>query len=152
MCRTQDPGKVSPTDGAQGANRLFMPEHIASGNACTRSCRLLHRRCASLNLENAFKQIKISQDIQPELCTECRSDKCRWPAFMPGMLCSSASSMPTNISSDHEQIPDLVENKPLHVLYPPVQSPLDDKADGEVAAICSAPVYYRVRSQLTCRW
>ena len=59
--------------------------------------------------------------------------------------------MPTNISSDHRDIPELVENKPLHVLYPPVQSPLDEEADREVAAICSAPVYYWVRSQLTCR-
>ena len=66
-------------------------------------------------------------------------------------LCSSASSMPTNIRSDHEDIPELVENKLLHVLYPPVQSPSDEEADREVAAICSAPVYYRVRLQLTCR-
>ena len=59
--------------------------------------------------------------------------------------------MPTNIGSDHEDIPDLVDNKPLHVLYPPVQSPSDKEADREVTAICRAPVYYRVRSQLTCR-
>ena len=70
---------------------------------------------------------------------------------MPGTPCSSASSMPTNISSDHEDIPKLVENKPLHVLHPPVQSPSDEEADREVAAICRAPVYYQVRSQLTCR-
>ena len=67
------------------------------------------------------------------------------------MLCSSASSTPTNISSGHENIPELVENKLLHVLYPPVQSPSDEEADREVAAICRAPVYYRVRSQLTHR-
>ena len=149
MHRTQDPGKVSLMDGTQGINRLSMPEHIASGNTGTRYHRLLHRCCASLDFETAFKQIKISQDIQAELCTECRTDKCRCPAFMPGMPCSSASSTPTNISSDHKDIPELVENKPLHVLYPPVQSPLDEEADREVAAICSAPVYYRVRSQLT---
>ena len=73
---------------------------------------------------------------------------------MPGMLCSSASSRPTNTSSDHEDIPDLVENKRLHVLYPPVQSPSDEEADQEVAAICREPVYYQVRSQLTrrCRY
>ena len=70
------------------------------------------------------------------------------------MPCSSASSTPTNISSDHEDIPELVENKLLHVLYSPVQSPLDEEANREVAAICRAPVYYRVRSQLTrrCRY
>ena len=151
MHHTQDPGKVSLTDAAQGVNRLSRPEHITSGNAGTRYHRLLHRRCASLDLESAFKQIKISQDIQLELCTECQTDKCRCPAFMPEMLCSSASSTPTNISSDHEDIPELVENKPLHVLYPPVQSPSDEEANREVAAICSAPVYYRVRSQLTHR-
>ena len=73
---------------------------------------------------------------------------------MPGMPCSFGSSTPTNISSDHEDIPDFVENKPLHLLYPPVQSPSDKEADREVAAICRAPVYYRVRSQLTrrCRY
>ena len=70
---------------------------------------------------------------------------------MPGMPCSSASSMPTNISSDHEDIPEFVENKPLHVLYPAVQSPSNEEVDQEVAAICSVPVYYWVRSQLSCR-
>ena len=154
MHHTQDPGKVSLTDGTQGANRLSVPEHITSGNTGTQYHRLLHRHCTSLDLEIAFKQIKISQNIQPELCTECRTDKCRCPAFTPGMLCSSASSTPTNTSSDHEDIPDLVENKPLHVLYPPVQSPSDEEANQEVAAICRAPVYYWVRSQLThrCRY
>ena len=122
MHHTQDPGKVSLMDGAQGANRLSVPEHIASGNAGTRYRRLLHRHCTSLDLETAFKQIKISRNIQPELCTECQTDKCRCPVFTPGTLCSSASSMPTNTSSDHKDIPDLVENKRLHVLYPPVQS------------------------------
>ena len=85
MHHTQDPGKVSLMDGAQGVNRLSMPEHIASGNTGTRYRRLLHRHCASLDLETAFKQIKIFYDIQPELCTECRTDKCRCPAFTPGM-------------------------------------------------------------------
>ena len=129
MHHSQDPGKVSLMDGTQGVNRLSMPEHIASGNAGTSYHKLLHRCCPSLDLEIAFKQIKISQDIQPELCTECRIDKCRCPAFTPGMPCSSASSMPTNISSDQKDIPELVENKLLHVLYPPVQSPSDEEAD-----------------------
>ena len=59
--------------------------------------------------------------------------------------------MPTNINSDHEEIPKLVEDTPPHVLYPPLQSPLDEEADREVTAICSVPVYYRVRSHLTHR-
>ena len=154
MHHTQGPGTISLTDGAQGANKLSMPEHTANCNAGTRYSRLLHRHCASLDLEVAFKQIKISQDTKPELCTECRTEMCKCPAFMPGTPCSSASSMPTNISSDHKEIPNLVENKPLHLLFPPVQSPSDEEADREVAAICRTPVYYRVRSQLTrrCRY
>ena len=105
-------------------------------------------------METAFKQIKISQNIQPDLCKECQTEKCRCPAFMPGTLWSFASSTPTNINSDHKDIPELVEEKPLQVLYPPVQSPSDEEADREAAAICRAPVYYMVRSQLTrrCRY
>ena len=71
MHHTQDPRKVSLTDGTQGANRFSVPEHIASGNAGTQYRRLLHRHCTSLGLETAFKQITISQNIQLELCTEC---------------------------------------------------------------------------------
>ena len=50
MCHTQDPGKASPMDGAQGVNRLSVQEHIASGNAGTKYHRLLHICCASLDL------------------------------------------------------------------------------------------------------
>ena len=57
--------------------------------------------------------------------------------------------MPTNISD--EQIPELVANKPLQVLHIPVQSPSDEEADREVAAICRAPEYYRVRSHVRRR-
>ena len=146
MHHIQDRGKDSPMDGEQGVNKPSVQEHITSGNAITRYHRFLHRHCASLDLETTFKQIKISQDIQPDLCQECR-----YPAFMPGMPCSSASSTPTNINSDHKQIPELVENMLPQVLYPPVQSPSDEEADREVAAICSVPVYYQVRSHSTCR-
>ena len=41
-------------------------------------------------------------------------------------------------------------NKPLQEIYIPVQSPSDEEADREVAAICRAPEYYRVRSHV-CR-
>ena len=73
---------------------------------------------------------------------------------MPEMPCSSASSTPTNNSSDHEDIPELVENNLLQVLYPPQQSPSDKEANQEVASICRAPIYYRVTSQLSrrCRY
>ena len=68
---------------------------------------------------------------------------------MPGTPCSSASSSPTNISD--EQIPELVANKPLQALHPPMQSLSDKEADREVAAICRAPEYYRVRSHVRRR-
>ena len=136
MHRTQDPGKVSPMDSTQGVNRLSVQEHIASGNAGTKYHRILHRRCTSLDLETAFKQIKISQDIQPDLCKDCQTEKCRCPAFMPGTPCSSASSMPTQTNSDQEDIPELVDEKQVHILYPPNQMPSDEEADREVAAIC----------------
>ena len=129
MHRTQDPGKASPTDGTQGVNRLSMQEHIRSGNAGTKYHRLLHRRCASLDLETAFKQLKISQDIQPDLFKDCQTEKCRCIAFMPGTPCSSASSTPTKINSNHKDILKLVDNKQLHVLYPPIQMPSDEEAD-----------------------
>ena len=57
--------------------------------------------------------------------------------------------MPTSISD--EQIPELVQNKPLQLLHPPVQSPSDKEAHREVAAICRAPEYYRVRSHIRRR-
>ena len=65
------------------------------------------------------------------------------------MPCSSASSTPTNISD--EQIPDLVADKPLQELHPPAQTPSDEEADREVAAICKVPEYYRVRSHVRLR-
>ena len=68
---------------------------------------------------------------------------------MPGMPCSSLSSTPTNISD--EQIPNLETNKLLHELHPLIHSPSDEEADREVAAICRAPEYYRVRSHVRRR-
>ena len=65
------------------------------------------------------------------------------------MPCSSASSSPINISD--KQIPELVANKPLQELHIPVQAPSDEEADREVAAICRAPEYYRVRSHVRHR-
>ena len=123
-----------------------MPEPTVKYNAGIQYSRLIHRQCASLDLEAAFKQIKILKNIEKEVCKQCRFETCKCPAFTPGMPCSSASSSPTNISD--EQIPDLMANKPLQVLQIPVQSPSDEEADREVAAICRAPEYYRVRSHV----
>ena len=127
MHRTHDPGTINCTEGAHGVNRHFKPEPTASYNAGIQYSRLLHRCCASLDLETAFKEIKISQNVEKEVCAQCQSETCRCPAFTPGMPCSSSSSMPTNISD--EQIPDLVADKPLQALHPPVQSPSNKEAD-----------------------
>ena len=84
-----------------------------------------------------------------EVCKQCQAKFCRCPAFTPGTPCSSVSSTPTNTSD--EQIPELVTSKPVQQLHLPVQSPSDKEADREVAAICRAPEYYRVRSHLRRR-
>ena len=133
-------------EGTSAAKKLFMPEPTEKFNAGIRYNRLIHRHCASLDLEAAFKEIKISQNIEKEVCKQCQAEFCRCPAFTPGTPCSSVSSMPTNTSD--EQIPELVANKPLQQLQLLVQSPSDEEADREVAAICKAPEYYRVRSHL----
>ena len=151
MHHTQGPGTIRLMDGAQGANRLSVPEHTQKYNADIQYSRLLQRCSASLDLEAIFKHIKISDDNKPEVCTKCHTDRCRCPAFMPGMPCLSALPMPTNTDNGNEQITDLVKNKPLHVLHLPVQSPCNEEADREVAAICRAPEYYQVKSQVTRR-
>ena len=124
-----------------------MPEPTEKYNAGIQYSRLIHRRC--LDLETAFKRINISKDVVKEVCKQCRFETCKCPAFTPGTPCSSASSSPTNISD--EQIPELVPNKPLQELHISVQSPSDEEADREVAAICRAPEYYRIRSHVRRR-
>ena len=146
---THDPGKINRTEGTPAANKLFVPEPTARYNAGIQYSRLIHRRCASLDLETAFKEIKISQNIEKEVCKKCQAEFCRWPAFTPGTPCSSISSMPTNTSD--EQFPELVANKPLQQLHLPMQSPYDTEGDREVAVICKAPEYYRVRSHIRHR-
>ena len=146
MHRINDPGTTNRMEGAPTANRLFMPELTVRYNAGIQYNRLIHRCCASLDLEVAFKEIRISQTIEKELCGQCKAETCRCPAFTPGMSCTSASSMPTSVSD--EQIPELVPNKPLQQIHPTVQSPSDEEADQEVAAICRAPEQYRVRSHI----
>ena len=149
MHRTHDPGTINHMEGTHAANKRFVPEPTTKYNAGIQYSRLIHRRYTSLDLEAAFKEIKISQNIEKQVCEQCRSETCRCPAFTPWTPCSSASSTPTNISD--EQIPDLVADKPLQALHPPAQSPSDEEADREVAAICRAPECYRVRSHVRCR-
>ena len=149
MHRTHDPGTTNCMEGAHAANRHFGPELTVRYNTGIQYSRLIHRRCTSLDLEAAFKEIKISQNIEKEVCNQCQAETCRCPAFTSGTPCSSASSMPTNISD--EQIPDLVTTKPLQELNPLMHSPSDEEADREVAVICRAPEYYWVRSHVRCR-
>ena len=101
--------------------------------------RLLHRRSASLDLEAAFKQIRISRDITPDVCILCKCDQCQCPAFKHEMPCSSALSTPIHCSldSDSDQILELVPNTNTKVLYPPVVSLFNEEADQEVAEICN---------------
>ena len=149
MHHTHDPGTINHTEGAPAANKLFVPEPTVKYNAGIQYNRLIHRRCTSLDLETAFKEIKISQNIEKELCKQCQAEFCRCPAFSPGTPCSSVSSMPTSASD--KQIPKLVADKSVEQLHLPVQSPSDEEADREVAAICRPSEYYRVRSHLRRR-
>ena len=55
------------------------------------------------------------------------------------------------ISTSDEQIPELVANKPVQQLHLAVQTPFDEEADREVAAICRPSEQYRVRSYLRRR-
>ena len=127
MHRTHDPGTTNHTEGALTANKLLVPEPTAKFNAGIQYNRLIHRRCASLDLETAFKEIKISQNIEREVCKQCKAKFCRCPAFTPGTPCSSVSSMPTSISD--EQIPELVADNSVPQLHLPLQSPSDEEAD-----------------------
>ena len=145
---TPDPGPVSHTEGAPAANKHFVPEPTTKYNAGIHYNRLIERPCASLDLEAAFKQIKISRDIVKQVCKECNAEFCRCPAFTPGTPCTSLSSMPTSISD--EQIPELVADKSLQRLQLLLQTSSDEEADHEVEAICAPSEYYRVRSHL-CR-
>ena len=111
-----------------------MPEPTVKYNAGIQYNRLFHRRCTSLDLEAAFKEIKISQNIEKEVCKQCQAEFCICPAFTPGTPCSSVSSTPT--STTDEQIPELVVDKPVQQMHLPVQTPSDEEVDREVAAIC----------------
>ena len=152
MHRTPGPGTINHMEGALEVNRRFVPEPTIKYSIATRYNRLVERCGASLDLEAAFKQIQISQDIEKQLCKECKAEFCRCPAFTPGTPCSSASSTP--ISTSDEQISELVVNKPVQQFHLHVQTPSDEEADREVAAICRSSEQYRVRSHLRrrCRY
>ena len=146
---TPDPGTTNHTEGIPTANKHFVPEPTAKYNAGIHYNRLIERRCASLDLEAAFKEIKISRDIEKQVCKDCKAEFCRCPAFTPGTPLSSVSSTPTSISD--EQIPELVADKSLQQLHLLLNTPSDEEADHEVEAICAQSEYYRVRSHLRRR-
>ena len=127
MHRIRNPGTINRMEGAPAANKLFVPEPTVKYNAGIQYNRLIHRCCASLDLETAFKEIKISQNIKRQVCKQCQAEFCRCPAFMPRTPCSSVSSMPTSTSD--EQIPQLVADKPVQQLHLPVQIPSDEEAE-----------------------
>ena len=149
MHRTPDPGIISHTEGAPAANKRYEPEPTVKYSAGTLYNRLIERHYASLDLEAAFKEIKISPDIVKQVCKDCKTEFCRCPAFTPGTPFSSVSSTPTSISD--EQIPKLVADKPLPQLHLLLQTPSDEEADHEVEAIWASSEYYRVRSHLRRR-
>ena len=149
MHRTPDPGTVNHTEGAPAANKHFVPEPTVKYSAGTCYNRLIERRCASLDMEAAFKQINISQDIVKQVCKDCNEEFCRCPAFTPGTPCTSVSSTPTSISD--EQIPELVADKSLQQLQLPLKTSSDEETDREVEAICAPSEYYQVRCHLRRR-
>ena len=127
MHRIHNPGTTNHMEGTPAANKLFMPEPTAKYNAGIQYSRFKYRHCASLDFEIAFKEIRISQNIEKEVCKQCKAKFCRCPAFTPGTPCSSVSSMP--VSTSDEQIPELVPEKPNQQLHLPVQSSSDKEAD-----------------------
>ena len=61
---THDPGTTNHTEGTHASNKLFMPEPTTRYNAGIQYSRLIHRRCASLDLETALKEIKYLKTLK----------------------------------------------------------------------------------------
>ena len=59
MHRIHDPWTINHTEGAPAANKRFVPEPTVKYNAGIHYNRLIHRHCASLDLEAAFKENQI---------------------------------------------------------------------------------------------
>ena len=74
MHRTHDPGTTNHMEGAPAANKCFVPEPTVKYNTGIHYNRLIHRRCASLDLETAFKEIKISQNIKKKVCKQGQAE------------------------------------------------------------------------------
>ena len=76
MHHTHDPWTTNRTEGPPAANKLFVPEPTTKYNAGIPYSRFKYRRCTSLDMETAFKEIKISQNIEKEVCKECQAQFC----------------------------------------------------------------------------
>ena len=101
MHHTHNPGTINHTEDAHAANRLFMPEPTTKYNAGIQNSRLIHRCCTSLDLEAAFKEIKISPNIENEVCEQCRSETCR----------AQHSHQGCRVHLHHQRLPILVTNQ-----------------------------------------
>ena len=150
MHRTHDPGTTNRMEGAHTANRRFVPEPTTKYNAGIQYSRLIHRCCASLDLEATFKEIKISQNIEKDVCAQCQSETCRCPAFMPGTPCSSASSTPTDISDEHACLTWWQTNCCKNCIFPPKHLPTKRQIE-KSQRFAGHPEYYRVRSHVRRR-
>ena len=101
MHHTHDPGTTNHMEGAHAANRRFVPEPTANYNAGIQYSRLIHRRCASLDLEATFKEIKISENIEKE-CVHIANLR---PAD------AQHSCQGRRVYLHHQHLPILVTNK-----------------------------------------
>ena len=101
MHRTHDPGTNNHTEGAHAASKLFMPEPTTRYNAGIQYSRLIHRRCASLDLEATFKEIKISQNIEKKCVLSAKPSSADAQHLHPGRRAHQY----------HQRLPILVTNK-----------------------------------------
>ena len=101
MHRTHDPGTTNCTEGTHTANKLFVPEPTTRYNAGIQYSRLIHRCCASLDLETAFKEIKISQNIEKEVVNSAK----------PSSTDAQHLHQGRHVHQYHQHLPILVMNK-----------------------------------------
>ena len=101
MHRTHDPWTINRMEGTPAANKLFVPEPTIKYNAGIQYNRLIHRHCASLDLEIAFKEIKISQNIEKQVCKQCQPSFADAQHLHPGCRAHQY----------HQRLPALVTNK-----------------------------------------
>ena len=101
MHHTLDPGIINHAEGAPAANKCFVPEPTAKYNAGIHYNRLIERRCASLDLEAAFKEIKISRDIVNKYVKSAKQTSADAQHLRPGR----------HSHQYHQRLPVLVTNR-----------------------------------------